>query len=301
MEALSRRDLSVGTLPTPVQTSVAPDFVPFLRFKSAVGRLGGTLLNDLIGGPWLLPRATGTTGSAWAVETANVASNDASFDSITLTASRISSTATISKQLVLQSQPAIEEFLIAEMGEAIATEIDRVVLNGTGVSPQPAGILSLPVNAPGSYLYSSRSPDVVFGGPASWASVLKFESTLDGGAQVHNDGSYGWVAAPDVRQKWMAVPQVATFPRYLWEQPDDESDGRIAGRPVVSTSQLPSGRIIFGRWSDCVIGTWAGVEILVNPFTFAIQSKLVLTLNLLVAITFKYSSAFVTSSDSASQ
>jgi RND family efflux transporter MFP subunit len=78
-------------------------------------------------------------------------------------------------------------------------------------------------------------------------------------------------------------------------------DGRIAGRKAVSTSQMPAGKIIFGRWSDAVIATWVGAEVLVNPFIRAIQAENVITLNLFVAIAFKYSSAFVSSSDSASQ
>ena len=131
--------------------------------------------------------------------------------------------------------------------------------------------------------------------------MLKFEDTLDGGAQVHNDGSYGWCAAPDVRLKWMQAPKITGYPEFLWSQSDLEIDGRVAGRKAVSTSQMPTGRIIFGRWSDSMIPTWAGAEILVDPYVRAIQSEHVITLNLLVAIAFKYSCAFVSSSDSASQ
>ena len=131
--------------------------------------------------------------------------------------------------------------------------------------------------------------------------MLQFEAELDGGAQVHKDGTYGWAAAPDVRTKWMQTPKVAAYPEFLWSQPDTEIDGRVAGRKAVSSSQLPAGTVIFGRWSDALIATWAGVEILVNPFLRATQAEHVITLNLFVSIAFKYSSAFVGSSDSASQ
>jgi hypothetical protein len=69
----------------------------------------------------------------------------------------------------------------------------------------------------------------------------------------------------------------------------------------VSSSQLPTGTIIFGRWSDAMIASWAGAEILVNPFVRAIQAEHLITSNLFVAVAFRYSSAFVSSSDSASQ
>jgi hypothetical protein len=84
-------------------------------------------------------------------------------------------------------------------------------------------------------------------------------------------------------------------------EPDTEIDGRVAGRKAVSTSQMPAGGVIFGRWSDAMIASWAGTEILVNPFVCAIQAEHLITLNLFVAVALGYSSAFVSSSDSASQ
>jgi hypothetical protein len=59
--------------------------------------------------------------------------------------------------------------------------------------------------------------------------------------------------------------------------------------------------IIFGRWSDAMIATSVGAEILVNPFVRAIQAEHLITLNLFVAVASRYSSAFVSSADSASQ
>jgi hypothetical protein len=82
----------------------------------------------------------------------------------------------------------------------------------------------------------------------------------------------------------MQVPKVANCPEFLWSQPDNEIDGRVARRKAVSTSQMPTGSIIFGRWSDAMVATWAGAEILVNPFLRATQAEYVITLNLLVAV-----------------
>jgi hypothetical protein len=106
----------------------------------------------------------------------------------------------------------------------------------------PRGYWPCRFNPSGSYVYSSRSPNVVFGGRASWASLLKFEDTLDGGAQVYNDGTYGWCAAPDVRTKWMQVPKVAIYPEFLWSQSDTEIDGsrRETSREHVANARRKS-------------------------------------------------------------
>ena len=76
MQALCRRDLTTSASPA-VQTSVAEDIFPFLRYRSVCGRLGATMLNDLTGGPWRLPRATGTGGATWQTETALVSNSEA--------------------------------------------------------------------------------------------------------------------------------------------------------------------------------------------------------------------------------
>jgi HK97 family phage major capsid protein len=301
LEILSRRDLSVGAYPQVVQTSIEPEIMPFLRYKTVTGRLGATLLSDLVGGSWQLPRAVGSGGATWLPESGVAATAEAAFDQVTLSASRISANSIVSKQLVAQAQPDIERFLVDELSQAIANEVDRVVVNGSGVAPVPAGILNLPVNPANTYAYNARSPNITFGGPASWATVLQFEATIDEGAQAHNDGTYGWAAGPGVRSKWMATPKLAGYPEFLWSQPDNEIDGSVAGRRAVNSSQMPSGSVIFGRWSDVMIASWAAVEIQVNPFIYAAAAKHLITVNLLAAVNFRYSSAFVSSSDSASQ
>jgi hypothetical protein len=52
---------------------------------------------------------------------------------------------------------------------------------------------------------------------------------------------------------------------------------------------------------DAMVAAWAGAEIMVNPYVKAVYAEHQISLNLLVAVAFRYSSAFVSSSDSASQ
>jgi HK97 family phage major capsid protein len=298
-----RADLDTSSPPVGgslVPTKVEQEVIPFLRYRSVVGRLGGKILS-LPPGNAQLGRMTSSAGATWSAETANTVSSGPLFDNFTLTPSRITATTIVSRQLLRQATPDVERLVIDDITASIANEIDRVVLNGSGTSPEPSGILAMTPNAAGQYKYNLRSPDIVFGGAASWAKVVSFESTLDGGAQVHSDGSYGWVGAPDVREKWMTVPKVSTYPDFLWSQPDNEQDGRVAGRLAISTSQMPVGRVIFGRWSDALIVNWEGAEVLLNPYTFASTFEVQIRVTMLATVGFRYSSAFITSSDSASQ
>jgi hypothetical protein len=116
------------------------------------------------------------------------------------------------------------------------------------------------------------------------------------------DLAIGWAASPDVRDKWQTIPVVAGYPRFLWEQPDnDPIFGRVNGRRALSSTQLAPGTILFGRWSEVLICIWLGIEILVDKFSLATTAELRIRANLLVDVGFLYPLAFCASSDSGSQ
>src|SRR5215472_10850043 len=223
IEALStwRRDLSIAGYPQIVQTTVGDQIIPFLRAKTICGKLGATIIDGLTGGNVKLPRAIIGGTASWLPEVGGGTDADQSLDSFMIVPKRISGSTVMSRQLVYQSSPDIEDFVANDIANAIGVAVDNAAINGTGTAPQPMGILHYPVNTAGSYTYASRSANVTFGGPATWASVLAFEKILEQ-VLVTNDGTFGWAADPTVRDKWQQVPKVATFPEFLWSQPDDD-------------------------------------------------------------------------------
>ena len=107
--------------------------------------------------------------------------------------------------------------------------------------------------------------NVTFDGPATWPNVLAFEKILEQGLIV-NDGSFGYATDPTVRDKWQQVAKLAGYPSFLWENSgDDPTFGRVNGRRAISSTQLPAGQVIFGKWSEMLICSWVGLDILVGP------------------------------------
>jgi hypothetical protein len=263
--------------------------------------LGATILDNLIGGNLKLPRATGGGIASWLPETGPGADADQSFDSFTLIPKRITASTVVSRQLILQSSPDIEDFVARDLSTAIAIAVDNAAINGSGTPPQPMGILHYPVNASGAYAYASRSADVTFAGPATWPNVLAFERILEQGLIV-NDGSFGYATDPTVRDKWQQAAKVATYPAFLWENTDDDATfGRVNGRRAISSTQLPAGKVIFGKWSEMIIASWIGVEISSDPFSLATQAEVRIRASLLADIQFRYALAFCASSNSGAQ
>jgi hypothetical protein len=303
IQALStlKRDLSVTGYPQVVQTTVGDQIIPFLRAKTVCGRLGATIIDGLTGGNVRLPRAIVGGTASWLPETGGGTDADQSLDSFVISPKRISGSTVMSRQLVYQSSPDIEDFVANDIATAIGVAVDNAAINGTGVAPQPLGIMHYPVNASGSYTYASRSANVTFGGPATWAKVLAFELALEQGL-ITNDGTFGWATDPTVRDKWQQEPKLAGYPSFLWENTDDDDTfGRVNGRRAISSTQLPAGQVILGKWSEMIIASWGGVEVLVDPFTLASQAEIRVRSTLLADIAFKYPLAFCASSDSGAQ
>jgi Phage capsid family len=126
IEALSswRRDLTIPGLPV-VQTTVADEILPFLRAKTVCGRLGATLLDGLTGGNLKLPRATVGGIASWLPEVGGGTDADQSLDSFTIIPKRITGSTVISRQLVYQSSPDIEAFVVNDLSNAIAVAVDN--------------------------------------------------------------------------------------------------------------------------------------------------------------------------------
>ena len=152
------------------------------------------------------------------------------------------------------------------------------------------------------YTYSSRSTNVTFGGPASWPNVLLFEKFLEQG-NIVNDGTFGYATDPLVHDKWQQAPKLAGYPSFLWENTGYPADtfGHVNGRRSISSTQLTNGQVIFGKWSEMLICSWIGLDIMVDPFSLATTAELRVLVSLLADIQFRYPLAFSCSSDSGAQ
>ena len=72
-------------------------------------------------------------------------------------------------------------------------------------------------------------------------------------------------------------------------------------RRAISSMQLPAGQVIFGKWSECMICSWLGLDIHVDPFSLAVTGEIRVQVSLLADIRFRYPLAFCASSDSGAQ
>jgi HK97 family phage major capsid protein len=299
LEALDyrQRDLdAAGTGQAFVPTVVESDVIPFLRNKTVVGRMGGTFLSGLTPGSHNLSRETASAGASWYAETGSVAPTSPLFDTVSIVPHRLEAQCRISRMLLRQSAPAIDKVVADDIRRAIAVAVDAAVLNGSGVDPVPTGILQVPANPASTYAYTKRAPDVANAATApTWPLVLEFFTNLEAArVDLGEDSSAGFVTSPDVRTLWQQTEVVTGFPTFIWASGPDEF-GRVNGIKAASTYNMPQQTAICGRWSDVLVCTWQGVELLTDPYTYAGLGLVLLRVSLLVDVVLRYSSAFCVS------
>ena len=56
--------------------------------------------------------------------------------------------------------------------------------------------------------------------------------------------------------------------------------------------------MIFGKWSEMLICTWLGLDVMVDPFSLAVTGEIRVQVSLLADIQFRYPLAFCASADS---
>ena len=293
-----RRDLVKGTGNLggyTVQTDVlARSFIELLRNTTVCLQLGARRLGGLVGDVSIPSQVSGAT-ARWVAENEQTPGSNLTFGQVGLSPHRLSASTVISKMLVAQTSLDVEGLVRSDFALQCGVALDAAALTGPGNAAQPLGIL----NSPGIGA-------IDFDGPADWEHIVDFETQVSN-ANVTPE-SCAYVTSPTAKGKLKQRPKIAgtPFPIFIWEKsarpgPVDGRYGEINGYGAVSTKNMPDDRMIFGKWSDLIIADWVGMDMTVDPYTFADRFQVKVTINMLVDIALRHLGAFCVSSDSAAQ
>lgn len=249
---------------------LAGSFIDVLRAKVRVISLGARMLSGLVGNV-AIPRQDSASTTYWvSPEGADVTESEASFDQVLLTPKTLGARSQYTRQLLMQATPDIEMLVRDDLTKVMALAIDAACLMGTGASGQPTGILN--TAGIGSVALGAN------GGALTIDALIALETALTTANVDENNLAYLTNAAQIGALKTLKD----TTGRYLWTQypgvfgQRTPAPGEINGYPVARSNNVPSNltkgtgtnlsAVIFGNWSDLIIGEWGVLEILPNPY-----------------------------------
>lgn len=212
-------------------------------------KLGVRVLSGLRGNVSIPKHGTGLT-VGWVAEGSAVPEGNMEFDSVTLTPKHVGGYTEMSRQLIQQSSPDIEDLVRADLAYLVAKAIDSALIKGGGTN-EPKGVMS------------TAGVQTANLATLSWTNIAAMLEKLE----VANSSAVNWVTSPGVATKLRTTLKATGIAGYLAE------GGRVADLPLFVTNQVPhvtgtpnKGVAILGDWSQVMLGIWSELDILVNPF-----------------------------------
>ena len=260
-----------------VQTDLlADDFIEFLRNNGVMLQLGVRTMPGLVGNV-AIPRRSGVASTYYlSTQTTAITQSESLFDQVTMAPKNLAALSKYSRQTLLQGTPGIEELVRRDLTDGINLAIDLGILNGSGASGQPTGILqtagigSVAMGTNGAAITMEKVVDLE-------AAVMNVNGAVNPG-NVAYLSNYKVLAA---LKKLRAGGSTTTDGPFLFNT-DGATIGRgptpanLNGYPLAPTNQVPSNLVkgtsgavcsalLMGDFSQAMVGFWGnGLEITVG-------------------------------------
>lgn len=242
LQALESRNTTTTAPELVGETHRADQYIEALRNKLLARQLGVRVLTGLQGDV-VIPKHGSGTSVGWVQENGTLSSSDMSFDNVTLSPKHAGGISEMSRQLIQQSSPDIEDLIREDLMFQIAAAIDKALIDGGG-SNEPTGVLK----AAGTQAQDLTALD--------WVSI----NAMLEKAEVANTQAANFLTNPGLATVLRTTLKEEGLPGYLLD------GGRMADKPVSVSNHVPASKLILGDWSQVLLGVWSEVDLLVNPY-----------------------------------
>ena len=268
--AWQQRELTVGTNASggffAPSGQLASEWVNALRAKMVLPGLGMRIMSGLQT-KIQIPKVSAGASAAFVAESGAVSDQTQTTAQITMQARTLGARTDVSRLLLLESDPSIEQIIRDDLVAAVADKIEDVAIEGGG-SNEPTGITQ--TTGIGSVSISAN------GGAPTWASVVQLVKEVEIDNAAINGGTLGYLTNPKVKSKLASTPKVASTDSVMIM---NEPYSSLYGYPVAFTTNVPSNltkgstsgtcsAMIHGDFSQLLMGVFGGgPDILVDPYT----------------------------------
>ena len=250
----TRAAVSVASEGADVVATDLYDIIEPLRAKNVLVQAGAKFYTGLTNNAQI-PVMTGSNVN-WAGETAAATDGNVLFNNVTLTPKRLTAYVDISKMLLAQDSIGVENAIRQDLINAINSKLESTILGkGAKSATTPAGI------------FNGKTP----------TKVTDFEGLVGLEAKVEEAnvlGGISYIASPSARASFRNMMKGSRGTAQL-----AYVDGSLDGTPVYSTSNVEAKTFVVGDFSNLAIGSWGGLDIVVDNYTQAVNGMIRLVVN----------------------
>lgn len=259
------------------------DFIEALRNQAIVFQLGAKFLTGLQGFVDI-PKQTGVSSTYWIGENQTIPESALSFGHVSMSPKHVVSRVTMTRQLLQQSSLSAENLVREDMVKQIALAVDKAAIHGSGVGPEPRGVLNYAINS----LTAGLGND---GTAPSYENIVKLAGTI--WADNADISTMNWLTNSKVKAKLMLTPMQSSGIEGNFVMKEGASS--LLGYGVGVSNQVPSNltkgngtglsALILGCWDQLLVGEWGVLEILPNVYgktyeTGGVEIRAIKTLDL---------------------
>ncbi len=256
-----KRDLTAGTDTQGgylVQTDVlAQNFIDVLRNRTFVIRAGARTLSGLRGDV-LIPKKSSSSTAYWVDldGTASITESQPAFAGVQMSPKSCTGLVDISHKLIIQSSLDVENLVRQDLVDTVSVAVDAAAIAGSGTGSEPTGILN--TTGIGSNTYSN-------GGSPSYDDILTLEADVaDNNADEVN---CCYFTTPTMRKTLKNLYTNSTYGEIpVWTAGDEPGTGKMNGYRAFATKQVTAGYVLFGDFSQVIIGQWNTLELMADPY-----------------------------------
>ena len=202
-----------------------------------------------------------TTGSAAAFvanEQTAVAQSNPVVGQITMAPETMGTFVDVGRKLVYQSDPSIDRLIMDDIARAMATKLDAVILDGSGSSGEPTGIL-----------HTTGINTVAYGDAnMTYTKLLTQEEKVR--EDVFTTDNAVLVMSPRIYTSGRSIVKFSNTAATLID-----NDGTCNGYEVLVSSHLPQTdgtgsdehSNIFGDLSNVIVAMWGGLDLTMDPYS----------------------------------
>jgi len=263
-----KRDLTVGTdsaggflRPT---EHLGNEFVDALRARLVFSELGSRVMSGLKGDVAIPKLSTGVS-AGFVAENGATSEVNAVFSQITMSPKSLGAFTDVSRLLMIQSDPSVEQIVRDDLLNSIAQKIEDVAIEGGG-SNEPTGITG--TTGIGSVAIGAN------GGDLTWQAITDLVKEVEVDNAAINGNTLAYLTNPKVKSHMASTSKVAsTDSIMLLEAPYNN----VYGYNLATTNNVPSdltkgtlttaSALIFGDFSQLMMGFFSTPDILIDPYT----------------------------------